>query len=326
MPLAEKDGAKRVNDHIFSVPDRPTLISLLLLSKRRSNHARRHKIDSGEREMSNLILCTPLSITLALTFAYSTFGQGTQTSPSHQELTVARLAFNEAPPVRVNEAQVIDGLLRAEAKVREQLNHHTFRRDVLVQTLGPMGEVTGEYRRNSQFVFDDSGKRIERVLYRPPSTLKAIKISKEDIQDLAGAQLLGIDVTEASKYRLQYVGVENLNGRETLAIDLTPARKPNPHRMRERFFVGRVWIDPISFQILKVKGVVEPGGKQRFPIFETWRERIDTVHLFPSRTEADQLLHFPHVDVQCRIKVRYYDYKRFASQLTITEIAETPAP
>lgn len=278
--------------------------------------------------MSKLRLrCAPLSVLLALAFCHVAIGQVNQTLLSSTAPAVEGLAsIIEAPPIRITEAQVIEGLLRAEAKVRSQLNQHTFRRDVLLQTIGPNGEVTGEYRRNSQFVFDDNGKRIERVLYRPPATLRNLKVTKEDIQDLAGAQLLGIDLAEASKYVLRYAGVESFNGGETLVVELTPARKPDPHRMRERFFVGRVWVDPVTFQILRVRGVVEPAGKQRFPTFETWRERIDSGHLFPSLTEADQVLHFPELNVHCRIKVRYYDYKRFGSQLKITEIDEAPAP
>ena len=64
-------------------------------------------------------------------------------------------------------------------------------------------------------------------------------------------------------------------------------------RMRERFFVGRVWADAGTFQIVKVSGKVEPQGKQRFPTFETWRETSQEHHLFPTRTHADDVLRFP---------------------------------
>jgi hypothetical protein len=147
-----------------------------------------------------------------------------------------------------------------------------------------------------------------------------MKITKEDIQDLAGAQLLGIDVTEQSKYRLAFVGAEMLGNRSVFAIDITPHVKPNPHKMRERFFVGRIWIDAKTFQIVKVQGKVEPQGKQRFPTFQTWRETPQGDLLFPTRTHANDILRFPQFDVHYRVQVKYYDYKLFAGKVTIKDV------
>ena len=222
-------------------------------------------------------------------------------------------------------SSILASFVAAETKVRDALNQHTFKRDVVLQTIGPNGEVTGEYIRNSQFLFDDRGQRIEKVLFHPSSTIKEMRITKEDIQDLAGAQLLGIDIVEATKYRLTYAGAELIDSHQVFAIDVTPLTEPNPKRMKERFFVGRVWVDPTTFQIVKIKGIVEPQGKQRFPIFETWREPIKNALTFPTRTEADDILHFGSRDVHYRIKVRYYEYKLFGSKVSIIEIDE-PSP
>ncbi len=217
-------------------------------------------------------------------------------------------------------AAIVTRFVAAETEVRDALNQHTFKRDVVLQTIGPNGEVTGEYVRNSQFIFDDKGRRIERVLYHPASTIREMRITKEDIQDLASSQLLGIDVVEANKYILTYVGRMTIDSQEVMAIDVRPSVEPDPNHMSERYFVGRVWIDPVSFQVIKVKGTVEPQGKQRFPLFETWRQPLNGAPAFPVRTEADDVLHFLGRDVHYRIKVRYYDYKVFGSKLTIKEI------
>lgn len=227
---------------------------------------------------------------------------------------------NTAKPSPPEAELVLNKFVASEAEVREAMNQHTFKRDVVLQTIGPNGEVTGEYIRNSQFVFDNKGRRIERVFFHPKSTIRAMRITKEDIQDLAGAQLLGIDITETTKYRLSYVGMETVDLRQLIAIDVSPLVAPNPHRMKDRFFVGRVWLDPTSFQIVKVKGIVEPQGKQRFPMFETWRAPVKGALAFPVRTEADDILHFTNSDVHYRIKVRYYDYQLFASRVTVKEI------
>ena len=250
-----------------------------------------------------------------------------------QHIPVTSLSFGAAasegsttangnPPAAV---LVLEKFIASEAEVREALNQHTFKRDVVLQTIGPNGEVTGEYIRNSQFVFDNKGRRIERVLFHPKSTIREMRITKEDIQDLANAQLLGIDITETTKYRLSYVGMETVELKQLIAIDVTPLVAPDPHRMRDRFFVGRIWLDPSSFQIVKVKGIVEPQGKQRFPVFETWRAPVKGSLAFPVRTEADDILHFRDSDVHYRIKVRYYDYQLFASRVTVKEI-DDPLP
>ncbi|HYJ86801.1 MAG TPA: hypothetical protein VEW46_12140 [Pyrinomonadaceae bacterium] len=222
-------------------------------------------------------------------------------------------------------AVILARFVAAETKVREALNQHMFKRAVVLQTIGPNGEVTGEYIRNSEFVFDDRGRRIERVLFHPPSTIREMRITKEDIQDLAGSQLLGIDILETSKYRLTYAGAEAVESRLLFAIDVNPAIQPNPKRMSDRYFVGKVWVDPNTFQIVKIRGIVEPQGKQRFPRFVTWREPTKDALAFPARTETDDVLHFRNRDVHYRIKVRYYDYKLFGSRVNITEIEE-PTP
>lgn len=234
---------------------------------------------------------------------------------------VAGTRDTEEPPALLPSPDfVIKSFIRAETQVREALNQHTFKRDVLLQTIGPEGDVTGEYIRNSQFLFDDRGNRIERVTYHPASTIKEMKITREDIQDLAGAQLLGIDITESSKYQLSYLGEGTLDSKRVYQIAVTPNVKPNPHKMSERFFRGEVWIDTTTFQVIKVRGVVEPQGKQRFPLFETFREPVTDSLRLPTRTQADDVLRFPKYNVNYRIRVKYYDYKLFGSKLTVTEI------
>jgi hypothetical protein len=81
-----------------------------------------------------------------------------------------------------------------------------------------------------------------------------------------------------------------------------------------------MWIDAKTFQIVKVQGKVEPQGKQRFPNFQTWRETSQGDLLFPTRTDADDILRFPQFDVHYRVRVKYYDYKLFAGKVTISDI------
>ena len=265
--------------------------------------------------LAGLQFCTVLFLATIV----DVHGQQTQASITDvAPTTQIDLPEPPSPPTIAN--QVIDQFVKAEKLVRDSMNQHMFKRDVLLQTIDPNGEVNGNYIRRSEFIFDDRGNRIERVVYHPAPSLKKMKITKEDIQDLAGAQLLGIDVTEQTKYRLTFVGAEMLGNRSVFAIEITPHVKPNPYKMRERFFVGRVWIDAKTFQIVKVQGKVEPQGKQRFPTFQTWRETRQGELLFPTRTHADDILRFPQLDVHYRIQVKYYDYKLFTGKVTIKDV------
>ena len=263
---------------------------------------------------------------VAASCSFATAQQALIVSPARPHPVLRAVDMLRDPPapltLRRSPEQVVADFVSVEARVRAELNQYTFKRDVVLQTIGPNGAVTGEYIRNSQFTFDDRGNRFERVLYHPKSTIHEMRITKEDIQDLAGAQLLGIDVFEPVKYQLTYVGRETIGDRDTYAIDVVPQQAPDPQHMSERFFVGRVWVVPTNLQIVKVRGVVEPHGKQRFPRFETLREPTGAPFLFPTRTEADDILHFPNQTVHYRIMVRYYDYKRFASKVSVTELSQ----
>jgi hypothetical protein len=236
-------------------------------------------------------------------------------SPPYDALSLSSHSSPHPAPVLI-----IRNLIDVESKFRETLLQFSFKRDVVLQTIGQGGEVTGEYIRNSSFVLDDRGKRIERVLYHPKSTIREMTITKEDLQDLAGSQLFGLDLDQLDAYDFSDFGEEYLNERAVFVVAVNPKQEPDPHHMRTRFFVGRIWIDAESFQIVKLEGITKPHGKQRFPAFQTKRDlKIESL-LFPSTTSADDVLHFTHKDVRYRIDVRYYDFKRFASRVKIVEI------
>jgi hypothetical protein len=263
-----------------------------------------------------------LIICLSLSTAYSQSAKPEDFSAAYARTRKAPAnSINTPPPLlRPSPALIIREFIAAETKFRGTLTHFSFKRDVILQTIGSQGEVTGEYIRNSVFVLDDRGQRIERVLYHPKPTMKEMTITKEDIQDLAGSQLFGLELAQLDSYNLAYLGEESLNGRLTYLIGMNPKQEPDPNHMRARFFVGRIWIDATTFQTVKLAGTTEPHGKQRFPTFVTERNINIEDMLLPSSTSADDVLRFLHQDTRYRIKVRYYDFKRFASRLKIVEL------
>ena len=80
---------------------------------------------------------------------------------------------------------------------------------------------------------------------------------------------------------------------------------PDPKKTKERFFLGRVWVDDQDLQIVKTKGKGVPETKRnKFPIVETYREQIDGRYWFPTYSYADEELLFDNGDtLHVRMKV-----------------------
>ena len=219
----------------------------------------------------------------------------------------------------------VDRIVRAftakETEFRRALNKYTFTRDAVVQTIGFGGQITGEYNRISQFVFNDAGERFERITRFPVPTLTEISFTQEDLEDLGGVQPFALEASKINLYNFNYVGREKVDELDTYVFDVAP--KVMPKKVSERFFQGRVWVEADDLQIVKVKGKGVPEGKQRFPVFETYREQIDGKYWFPTYTYADDDLVFPGGQtVHLRMQVKYADYKLFRGRVRVIEEGE----
>ena len=195
--------------------------------------------------------------------------------------------------------------------------------------------VDGEYEQVVDVVFDDKGKRKENVLFSPQSTLQRISMSRDDFEDIQHRYPFVLTTDEIPEYQILYVGQQREDELNTYVFDIAPARMDKG----KRYFQGRIWVDDHDLQIVKTHG--KPVGAvstadQQFPSFTTYREQIDGRYWFPTYTYADETLHFPGgkrslpQDVHIRIKVKYTDYKRFASNTRILygneELKKQPGP
>ncbi len=219
----------------------------------------------------------------------------------------------------------VDKIVRAftakETEFRRALTEYAFTRDAVVQTIGPGGSVTGEYHRTSQFVFNNDNERFEKITYFPLPTLTDVSVTQEDIDDLGGVQPFALEASKINQYNFNYAGTEKIDEIETYVFDVAP--KVIPKKVSERFFQGRIWVDQQDLQIVKVKGKGVPEGKQRFPIFETYRQQIDGHFWFPTYTYADDELVFDNNSVHVRMVVKYTDYKRFSSKVKVVDVNDS---
>ncbi len=221
----------------------------------------------------------------------------------------------------VDPAAIVRAFTRKETEFRRALNGYTFKREAVVQTVGFGGQITGEYVRTSQFVFNDAGERFERITRFPVPTLTEISFTQEDLEDLGGVQPFALEASKIDRYDFAYVGRERIDELNLYVFDVTP--KTMPKKVSERLFQGRVWVDEEDLQIVKVRGKGVPEGKQRFPTFETYRENIDGRYWFPTYTYADDTLVFPGGQtVHIRMKVKYADFKPFRGRVRVIEEGE----
>jgi len=222
-------------------------------------------------------------------------------------------------PGAVDVDKIVQAFSAKETEFRRALAEYAFKRDATIQTIGMGGEVTGEYHRVSQFVFDDRDQRFEKITFFPPPTLTELVVTAEDIEDLGGVQPFALEAGKINQYNFNYLGKERIDELNTYVFDVAP--KIVPKKVSERFFQGRIWVDQQDLQIVKVRGKGVPEGNQRFPLFETYREQVDGRYWFPTYTQADDELQFPKGQtIHVRMLVRYTDYRRFRSKVRITEV------
>ena len=224
----------------------------------------------------------------------------------------------------------IDRIIRTftskEAHFRKALNTYSFKRDALIQSIGMGGQVIGEYHRISTFTFDDQGERYEKISFFPMSTLP--EITQEDVDDLGGVNPFALEPSKASLYNFRYAGKEKIDELDLYIFDVAPKVMPDPKKIKDRLFSGRVWVDEQDLQIVKTKGKGVPETKNnKFPTVETYREHIDGRFWFPTYSYADEELIFENGgSIHVRMKVRYMDFTETRATLKVTEIGENDDP
>jgi TonB family protein len=213
-----------------------------------------------------------------------------------------------AAPSEAEIARIIATFTRKEAEFRRALNNFSFKRDATLQSVGMGGQVTGEFHRVSYFTFDDKGNRYEKITIAPMSTLP--NVTQEDIDDLGGINPFALEPPKIDQYNFRYVGKERIDELDLYVFDVTPKVLPDPKRIKERLFTGRVWVEDRDLQIVKTRGKGVPETKNnKYPYVETYREEINGHYWFPTYSFADEELVFDSGEsLHVRMQVRYSDF------------------
>jgi hypothetical protein len=218
----------------------------------------------------------------------------------------------------LSEAQVQDIITKFAAKETEfarARENYTYRQTARVQELDAGGTPMGRHEIVADIIFSADGKRTERVVRAPVSTLRNIQLTPEDEQDLRNVQPFVLTTAEIPKYDIRYLGKQMADEIPCYVF----AVKPKKMERGERYFQGEVWVDDRDLQIVKSygRGVGIVRSDNQFPKFETYREQIDGKYWFPTYTRADDVLNFKAGPQRIRMLVKYENYKRFKAESDI---------
>jgi hypothetical protein len=233
--------------------------------------------------------------------------------------------LSEPSPAEIQ--NIIREFAAKEKVFREARNNYTYHQINKVQQLDPDGNTVGTFQQEWDILYDDAGKRIERVTYAPPDTLKNLLVTKEDLDAMRSIQPFVLTTDELIDYEVKYLGHVKLDEITAYVFSI----RPKEIKKDRLYFQGMAWVDDRDLQIVKTEGKIVPEmktkkGENLFPRFTTYREQIDGKFWFPTYTMAKDTLYFSSGAVDIKQMIRYTDYKQFKSKVRIlsTEVADTP--
>jgi hypothetical protein len=218
----------------------------------------------------------------------------------------------------INPDEIIRKFAAKETAFQKARENYTYRQTVKIQELDYDGNPHGKYEMVSDIVFGPDGKRTERVIRAPMTTLQNITLTPEDEKDLREIQPFVLNTKDIGKYDVKYVGKQKLDEINCFQFSVHPKTMVKG----ERYFEGDIWVDDRDLQIVKTfgkaVGVRKKNDDNQFPKFETYREQVDGKYWFPTYTHADDTLHFRNLNQRISMTVKYEQYKQFKSDVNIT--------
>ena len=259
-----------------------------------------------------------LALLVALAPCLAAAGQSKDTfTPMALDAGFGRMDIS-APSIAPEE--IIKQFAAKESEFQQALNHYTYRRVARVQTTDDDDKVDGEYYQVDDVIFDSTGRRTEKTIFAPGSTLQRVLMSPSDLHDIQHGYPFVLTAEEISQYDVKYVGRQKVDEVDCYVFDVSP----KVIEKKQRYLLGRIWVDATDLQIVVTNGRMVPddtrkGSEDLHPPFMTWRQQVDGHYWFPVYTKGEGILHFSGgpgymgEDVHMRDTVKYTDYKRFGS-------------
>jgi hypothetical protein len=227
--------------------------------------------------------------------------------------------LDPAPPSGITVDEIIKRFGERESEFNRARENYIFRQSVKIQTISDdTGRPDGEYYQVTDITFDKQGRRQERVVFAPQTTLERVLMTPTDFEEIQHRLPFVLTAEEMPQYDVKYLGRQRVDELDTYVFEAGPRTMEKG----KHYFQGKVWVDQQDYQIVLVNGQTVPQDTRRGhadlqPPFTTYYEQIDGKYWFPTYTKADATLHFPAAngaprqDVHMRNIVRYTDYKQF---------------
>ncbi len=200
--------------------------------------------------------------------------QGPLPPPPKREVTRIPVETTpEAPPIPVEE--IIRRLAQKEEEFARARAGYTYRKTIRVQEFGEDNKPSGEFQVTTEPAVASDGKRYEKIVQQPPSTLRRLPLAPEDLE---------IQLERKIAYFEGLVWVDDR--------DLVVAKT-----------YGK-WVTEVG-------DVSTP--QLPFTLFETQRENIDGKFWFPNYARSDDTLNLKSGEVRIRLTIRWTDYKPVAA-------------
>jgi hypothetical protein len=233
-------------------------------------------------------------------------------------------AANPPDPSAPEIEKIIASFAENEFAFARARDNYTYRQTAKIQEFDEGGLPAGKFELVSDIIFNNDGKRTERVVRAPVTTLMRIQMSPEDEQDIRNVLPFVLTSRDIGKYHVRYLGRQKADEIPCFVF----AVKPKAMEPGQRYFQGQIWVDDRDLMIVKTygrsTGIIKKGTDQQFPKFETYREQIDGKYWFPTYTVSNSVLHFKEQDTRIRLSVKYEDYKQFKSESKIIVSGEAP--
>lgn len=231
--------------------------------------------------------------------------------------------LSDPSPDRIQ--KIIQEFAAKEQLFKQARDNYTYHQINKVETLDPDGNADGTYQQEWDILYDDNGKRIERVTYAPADTLQRLQITEQDLDAFRNIQPFVLTTGELPEYDVKYLGHVKVDEITAYVFSI----RPKEIQKGRQYFQGVVWVDDRDLQIVKSEGKNVPELKTRkgenlFPRFTTYREQIDGKFWFPTFTMADDTLYFSSGPVHIKEVIRYTAYKQFKSSTKIRVLSELP--
>lgn len=223
---------------------------------------------------------------------------------------------SQVKPGVLDPTEVIKRAAANEEKARTLEPEFSYRKDILIQTFGEAGSLSGRLRRVSEMAYDDLGNRVERILSYPPSPLTSLLGTQQpDFKTLLGVDPFFLTSELLARHAVTFVARQKLDDLETLAFELAPKDLKNVSKDTHPF-KGKIWIDERDLQMVKCEGraVTTKDDRERFPKFEYYRENVEGDLWLPSVVIANDVLDLQRYDLPIKIEIKYTSYKRLRSR------------